>query len=279
MRTDQLYRKRIIVLAIGLMTFVFSDAFAQKKISTSPTRLNYKISPGGTQRGLITVTNNSELRQEFKVDFGDFDATRSGKSKFLEKGVLPRSCANWLSASPTLFTLDPGENQQIEVTMDVPQDSAAVMARWAVAYIRLAGERQGEQKSDDGLIVNLNQSYRFGVYIFQTPPSATYAKGELIGFEQQDDHLLLQLRNIGETFLKCNSYAEFTNLQTGETQRIDSRQFTVLPASNRDVAFAIPRSIPPGKYSVLGVLDYGNRDQVEAAEIEITIPERSNQNK
>lgn len=271
----QLNRIRVLSLIMGLTVLFTFDALAQK-ISTSPTRLNYKISPGGTQRGIITVTNNADVRQEFTVDFGDFDATRSGKSKFLEKGVLPRSCANWLSASPAVFVLDPGENQQIEVTMDVPQDSSALIARWAVAYIRLAETRQGQQQGNDGLIVNLNQSYRFGVYIFQTPPSATYAKGEVIGFNRVDDQIVLQLRNIGETFLKCNSYAEFTNLETGETQRLKARQFTVLPASNRDVAFMIPKDFPAGKYSVLGVLDYGNRDQIEAAEMEIEIAERSN---
>lgn len=274
-KRNQLNRLRVLSLIVGLAVLLTFDALAQK-ISTSPTRLNYKISPGGTQRGIVTVTNNADVRQEFTVDFGDFDATRSGKSKFLDKGVLPRSCANWLSASPTVFVLDPGENQQIEVTMDVPQDSSALIARWAVAYIRLAETRQGQQQGNDGLIVNLNQSYRFGVYIFQTPPSATYAKGEVTGFDRVDDQIILKLRNIGETFLKCNSYAEFTNLETGETQRLKARQFTVLPASNRDVAFMIPKDFPAGKYSVLGVLDYGNRDQIEAAEMEIEIAERSN---
>ena len=49
----------------------------------------------------------------------------------------------------------------------------------------------------------------------------------------------------------------------------------MLPASNRDVTFLIPKDYPPGKYSVLGVLDYGNRDEVAAAEIEIEIKEKS----
>ncbi|RKQ50119.1 P pilus assembly chaperone PapD [Roseivirga pacifica] len=276
MRMNQLSRMWMMLLFTGVFSISFFNAQAQK-ISTSPSRLNYKVSPGGTQRGIITVANNSDIRQDFNVDFGDFDASRSGKSKFLEKGVLPRSCANWLSATPSLFTLDPGETQQVEVVMDVPQDSLAYMARWAVAYIRLAGERQAQQQGNDGLIVNLNQSYRFGVYIFQTPPSATYAKGEVTGFAQEDDMLVFSLKNTGETFLVCNSYLEFTNLQNGEMNRINSKQFTVLPASDRDVTFRVPSDLPAGKYSVLGVLDYGSRDEVEAAEIEITIPERSKQ--
>lgn len=275
MKTNQHNKiKRWTVFGLILLLGFF-ESYGQK-ISTSPTRMNFKVSPGGSQRGIITVTNNSNERHEFNVDFGDFDATRAGKSNFLDKGVLPRSCAEWLSASPSLFALDPGESQQIELTLDVPQDSSAFIARWAVTYIRIAEQRKGQQQGEDGLIVNLNQSYRFGVYIFQTPPNASYARGELIDFKYDKDLLTLRLKNVGETFLRCNSYAELTNLQTGEISRLKARQFTVLPASNRDVSFIIPKSYPPGQYSVLGVLDYGNRDEIEAAEIEITLPERSN---
>lgn len=258
---------------LALLFLVTFEGYGQK-ISTSPTRLNFKVAPGGSGRGRVTVANNSEETQAFQVDFGDFDATRAGKSTFLQKGELPRSCAEWLSAEPSFFELAPGEQQEIMLAMDVPQDSTAFMARWAVAYIRLANERQAQQKGSDGLIVNLNQSYRFGVYVFQTPPSVSYSRGEVIDFTHQEDALVLRLRNVGETFLKCNSYAEFTNLSNGETRRLETKNFTVLPASNRDVRFVIPNDFPAGKYSVLGVLDYGNRDEVAAAEIEITIPER-----
>ncbi|MGW8122659.1 hypothetical protein ACV07N_08355 [Roseivirga echinicomitans] len=261
-----------LALVFLLMLVVF-EGFGQK-ISTSPTRLNFKVSPGGSGRGRITVANNSEEIQTFQVDFGDFDATREGKSQFLQKGELPRSAANWLSADPSFFELGPGEQQEVMLALDVPQDSTAFMARWAVTYIRIANERQAQQQGSDGLIVNLNQSYRFGVYVFQTPPSVTFSKGEIIDFTHQGEEVVLRLKNVGETFLKCNSYAEVTNLSNGVTSRLEAKNFTVLPASNRDVRFQIPKNFPPGRYSVLGVLDYGNRDEVAAAEIEITIPER-----
>lgn len=268
------YEKSITRWAcLGLLLLFAVEGYGQK-ISTSPTRLNFKVQPGGSQRGIVTVANNSNQRQAFQVDFGDFDATRAGKSKFLQKGEIARSCASWISADPSYFELDPGEQQEITMVMDVPQDSSALMARWAVAYIRLAEEKLGQQQGSDGLIVNLNQSYRFGVYIFQTPPNASYAKGEVVDFTYEDNALVLKLRNIGETFLKCNSYAEITNLSNGETKRLEAKNFTVLPASNRDVRFELPANYAPGRYSVLGVMDYGNRDEVAAAEIEITIPER-----
>jgi P pilus assembly chaperone PapD len=267
-----------IMLLVSLTVF---DVQAQK-ISTSPTRLNFKVSPGATARAKVHVSNNSDKKQAFQVDFGDFDATRAGKSKFLSKGEMERSCADWLTASPVFFELEPGSAQEIDLVIDVPTDSTALEARWAVTYIRLVEARQegrDENESDDGvgeLAIGLAQAYRFGVYVFQTPPNATESKGEVTKFDFEENLLKIEFQNLGETFLKCNSYAELTSLTTGETIRLEAKSFTVLPASTRDVAFLLPNNFPPGKYAVLGVLDYGNRDEIAAAEIEIEVPKRSN---
>jgi P pilus assembly chaperone PapD len=269
---------RICSIIMLLMTYFVWDTAAQK-ISTSPTRVNYKISPGGSGRSRITVANNSADRQGFQVTFGDFSASVSGKSQFSKEGTENRSCASWLTATPAVFELEPGETQDIQVMMDVPADSSALIARWAVAYVQLRAPENDGKGSGEGLKVQVTQSYRFGVYLFQTPPSVTESKGEIKGLNYENDVFTISMKNAGETFLKCNSYIELTNLSTGETKRVTTRGFTMLPALNRNTVFKIPNDIPPGRYSVLAVMDYGSRDEVEAAEMEITIPEKGNQHK
>jgi len=269
---------RICSVIMLLMTYFVWDTAAQK-ISTSPTRINYKVSPGASGRSRITVANNSTEKQGFQVTFGDFSASVSGKSQFSAQGTEDRSCANWLTATPAVFELEPGETQDVQVLIDVPADSAALIARWAVAYVQLAAPENDGKGSGAGLKVQVNQSYRFGVYLFQTPPSATDSRGEINGLNYENDSFTIEMRNAGETFLRCNSYIELTNLSTGETKRITTRGFTMLPALSRNTSFKIPQDMPPGKYSVLAVMDYGNRDEVEAAEMEIIILEKGNQHK
>ncbi|OEK05701.1 fimbrial biogenesis chaperone [Roseivirga misakiensis] len=266
---------RIASIMLLLLAFFAWDSVAQK-ISTSPTRINYKVTPGGSGTSRITVANNSADRQGFQVTFGDFSANVAGKSQFSAQGTQSRSCASWLTATPAVFELEPGENQEISVLMDVPADSAALIARWAVAYVQLRAPENDGQGSGEGLKVQVNQSYRFGVYIFQTPPSATDSRGEITGLDFEENKFTVKMKNAGETFLRCNSYIELTSLSTGETKRVTTRGFTMLPALNRNTVFNIPPDIPPGRYSVLAVMDYGNRDEVEAAEMEILIPQRGN---
>lgn len=266
---------RVFSIVMLLMTYFIWDTAAQK-ISTSPTRINYKVSPGGSGRSRITVANNSVGKQGFQVTFGDFSASINGKSQFSAEGTEDRSCSSWLTATPAVFELEPGETQDIQVLIDVPGDSSALIARWAVAYVQLTAPENDGQGSGEGLKVQVNQSYRFGVYLFQTPPSATDSKGEIKGLNYENDIFTISMKNAGETFLRCNSYIELTSLSTGETKRVTTRGFTMLPALNRNTAFKIPQDMPPGRYSVLAVMDYGNRDEVEAAEMEILIPERGN---
>ena len=91
----KLLNNKIGILCFMLLfSLVLFDVEAQK-ISASPTRINFKVSPGATGRARINVSNNAAVKQAFQVDFGDFDATRAGKSKFLSKGEMARSCANW----------------------------------------------------------------------------------------------------------------------------------------------------------------------------------------
>ena len=247
-----------------------------KKISVSPTRINYKVSPGASGRSKITVSNNSTQRQGFQVSFGNFNANIKGKSQFSAQGTQNRSCVQWLSATPAVFELEPGETQDIAVLMDVPADSSALMARWAVAYVHLRAPENDGNGSGSGLKVQATQSYRFGVYIFQTPSGVSAARGEIKGLNFEKNLLTVSMKNEGETFLSCNSYIELTSLETGETQRINTRGFTILPALERETVFQIPETVLPGRYSVLAVMDYGNRDEVEAAEMEIIIPEKEN---
>lgn len=277
MRTTINLRKtsRIITMMVLLLSVLVWDTYAQK-ISTSPTRINFKVEPGASGRSRITVSNNSASKQGFQVNFGDFSASVTGKSQFSDKGVQSRSCADWLTATPAVFELEPGETQDVSLIMDVPSDSAALMARWAVAYVRLREPEVEGKGTGDGLNVKVNQSYRFGVYIFQTPPSATESRGEISGLNFENSLFTINMKNAGETFLRCNSYIELTNLSTGATERITTRGFTMLPALSRNTVFKIPEETPAGRYSVLAVMDYGNREEVEAAEMEILIPERGN---
>jgi hypothetical protein len=115
------------------------------------------------------------------------------------------------------------------------------------------------------------------VHIFQTPPTVTAKNAEIETFTEVTTEkdstrmMLLRVKNSGEAILDCVSYLEYTNLQSGEEQRQKPIAYTLLPGTARELKFPISSALPDGKYSLLGVVDYGSRENVQAAETEVTI--------
>ena len=47
--------------------------------------------------------------------------------------------------------------------------------------------------------------------------------------------------------------------------------FTILPGGSREIKFILPPTMEKGKYNLTGVVDYGSKEEVQAAEMELEI--------
>lgn len=266
----------ILILSV---TLLMSGVALAQSVSMSPSRLYYKVDLGAYKTQTVTVTNNSQVRQAFNVSFGDFEpAGYQGKSKFMEPGESEHSCSEWLTATPSFFELDPGQSQKVQVLLQVPSSPDANKVKWAAMRIKLTKERKSSEITDKNAIgMGITETFQFVVHIFQTPPKVVSKSADIIDFREsttaQDTSRVYSMRvkNTGEAILDCASYLELSNLGTGEETRLRPLAYTLLPGSEREVRFNLPRNQPKGRYSLMGVVDYGNRDNIQAAEMEITI--------
>lgn len=261
-------------MVAGLLSCI-GIASAQS-VAISPSRLYYKVDVGGYKNQEITITNNATAKQSFTISFSDFEpAGIEGKSRFMEGGESENSCSKWLSATPSFFELEPGQSQKIQVLLQVPASPDANKVKWAAMRIKLAKEKKNATLEDkNSMGMGITETFQFVVHIFQTPPSITLKSAEIQNFRQVEQTdgsrlLVIKVKNTGEAILDCASYIEFTNTQTGEEERIKPTAFTVLPGGIREVKFTVPRTLAKGKYSVLGVVDYGSRENVQAAELQM----------
>jgi hypothetical protein len=143
--------------------------------------------------------------------------------------------------------------------------------------IKLAKEKQSSSLNDPKAVgMGITETFQFVAHIFQSPPSVTYKNADIESFKdvsQEGDTsriLNMMVRNTGEAILDCASYVEITNLQTGDENRLKPFAYTVLPGGSRNVKFNLP-ALSKGNYSVLGVVDYGSKENVQAAELQIAI--------
>ncbi len=253
-----------------------------QNVSISPSRLYYKTSVGEYKVQEVTITNSSTRNQSFIISFGDFEASGvQGKSKFMKTGESENSCSQWLSADPSFFDLDAGQSKKIKVLMQVPSTPEANKVKWATMSVKLAKEKDGNEGSEkDAIGMGVTETFQFVIHIFQSPPTVTEKNAQIESFTEitsdKDSTRIVMLRvnNSGEAILDCVSYLEFTNLGNGQEERQKPFAYTLLPGASREIKFAISNSLTEGKYSVLGVVDYGSKENVQAAETEIEIKKR-----
>ena len=267
----QVFTTCILVLAVlGLMA---------QSAAVSPSRLYFDAEPGQTQVRRLTVTNNSETPESFTVSFADFSSPGTdGKTELEEPGESAHSASQWLSASPSLLELQPGESRDVEVILQVPDSPDANRVAWSTALVKLARERTGAPGMDeDAMGFGIMHTFQFVVHVFQTPQSITFKDARIVKFEdagldEDENHLVkLKVENTGDAIIDVAAYLELTNMRTGESRRERARAFTTLPGHSRVIHFTLSDDLSPGNYSVLGVVDYGDRDAVIAAELELTV--------
>ena len=63
----------------------------------------------------------------------------------------------------------------------------------------------------------------------------------------------------------------FSEPGTGSQDRLPVKHFTILPELIRDFKFNLPHTLEPGRYSAVGVLDFGSTEEIQAAELEFEI--------
>lgn len=268
------------LLIFILTVFTVSQITAQSA-SVSPSRLYYKVAPGGYKTEKIRVTNNGSTPQTFQVGFFNFSSNGKQGKTSIDTVANASGCSNWLTASPSFFELAPGATQEVELLIQVPNTPDANTVRWAVASVKIARENKGLEKGADvKSAMEIIPTFQFLVHVFQTPPNVTYKEATIMKFEElvsedadSTNKFKMEISNTGETILDCYSTIELMNPETGDEYFIKAeRAFTLLPKGQKVLEFIVPKDVKPGKYEVFGWVEYGSTEHFAKTEtLEIVV--------
>ena len=247
-------------------------------VAVSPAHIYFKVTPGESSVSTVTINNDTDKQNKFKISFNDFNMNGFGKSEFLAPGTGDHSLSKWVNVSPSFVDLKPGEKVELTVTVMVPMDDpGANKAAWSILLIEQAEERKSlddgaqQEKISFGVI----PTFAFGVFLYQNPPNVAVTSVDIIDFrfEQQElrNALEIDVHNIGDGISHCTVYVDLTNMKTGETQKMVVKRFTIVPGLKRAFHFALPEGLEPGQYSAVSVLDFGSDEELQAAEIEFNL--------
>ena len=247
-------------------------------IAVSPASFHLNLKPGSTQVKELTISNDTKVMHKFQLSLSDFRMGRTGKPEVIKAEDSKYALSKWISLSPTYVELKPGESKKIGITIRIPGDESGNIAAWTLINVDNLKDKAPLSKdkvNEKALNIGVSTNFGFGVYVYQNPPNVAVNNVAIQKIIYKDTagvkNVSMTVKNIGDGIGFCTSYLELTSLATGKKVKLGTKQFTILPQFYRDFTYALPANLAKGKYSALGVIDYGNDEDIKVAELEINI--------
>ncbi len=285
-----MFKRSLIFITITIYSLVsFGQKDSNKKtndaneyktsgVSVSPAHFHLTMKPGDVKTYSITVRNDTEKINRFKVNTYDFNMDGRGKSSFLPAGTGKYSLSKWLNVSPTFIELAAGEKREVKFTVSIPIDSSANRAAWNIIMIEQEEPREKlapANSSDKTVALGITPTFAFGIFVYQNPPNVSTNSIEITNFSKiakdSINIISIEAKNTGTGIAYCTSYVDLTNLTNGKQERLMVKKFTIVPELTRNFSFILPKTLEKGKYLAVGVLDYEGSEEIQAAKMEFEI--------
>ncbi len=256
-----------------------TDTITNTGVAVAPSTMYFRTKPGKSQTIYLTITNDQRHPEKFKISFLDYTMDNQGKTKEVPLGQFADyGLSKYILAAPSVVDLRAGEKKKIAITVSMPETDEAYRASWTMMMVDRLNERKylvPDKNSDKEMQMGVIPTYGFGIHVYQNPPNVKINKVEITRFNftynDTSKFVSLTVKNTGDGMGFCKSYVEINNLKTGKVEKDLLKQFVVFPGLQRSFELVVPGKIEKGKYSVLLVLDFGSKEQLETAEQEITV--------
>lgn len=266
---DVVFKCMSIICLLLVATY---SLFSQIGISVSPPRLYYDLNPGetGTQKVLVNNISKEHI-MSLSITFGDWKYNELGNNMMFPPDSLNFSCASWLSVDEgTYFTLNPGENREIELRMSVPEETEGYKSSVNTAMVYVTQMNAVDGVDADGAAIKVN--VRQGIKVYHNDASATKKLIEIVelSLDSENDRLRLSFNNSGNIWANGTVNTTLFNQNTGDEIVLDESVFYTLPGDKRTMFLPFGKDLASGEYIATIIIDYGDEVALEAAELQFS---------
>lgn len=253
--------KAVSSLCIVTLTILLGAIDVQASFTVTPMRIEFQIEQGQSGTSSLLIRNVSEKPLSVKLYLKDFVFRPDGSEAELDPGSVSRSCSDWLAISPSVMELEPDEHKNARVSLTIPEDAAGTY--WVMLYVEQSSKPTPREAQGGGYSFEINVYPRWAIRIFESVPGTEEKEGQISDLtvtresEEQPLTAFVEFENTCNSELRCKGWIEIRD-ESGETvEKIEFEDFSVYPESKRINKAEIPKSLKPGEYSVLAVVDYG----------------------
>ena len=252
--------------------FSYSSVLLAQDFEVAPAKLNYDCEAGQIQTKIMTIRNHANDKQQFTLITGDMKIDTVKNSKSPPQSL--KSCKDWITITPSFFDLNPNEIKEVKVILQVPAGETST--KGAMIYVS-ATEEQTALGADKQMKSSIKVRPRIAVKVIQSPKSNTNYVGTISDLKEitqkQDTVRSFQVKitNTGDKVLDGKIYLVLSNLETAKEIKERPQKANLFPGLSKNITLLMPKNVPPGKYSLAAILDYGNNSSLEAVQMNIEI--------
>lgn len=262
--------KNRIVLVLSFWVIVLIG-HAQTGISVSPPRLYFEVDPGQTETEQVVVTNvSAKSVLELAVTLADWEYNDLGENMIYSADTLANSCASWINLNGNAYiSLKPGESKALDISMTAPVGlTQDVPVHTAMLYVTQMNPIDDVDK--DG--ANIKVSVRSGIKLFHRTTTPRERKIEItnLTFLKSENRILLEFNNQGNVWTDGNISVDLFNKNLGKENHLENIIFYSMPMDHRKMYIEVPTKLDKGNYTATILIDYGDENNIEAAELEFS---------
>lgn len=236
------------------------------------SKLYFRQFPSETFQEDIVIENPSDKPIELQVLMADWTRDSLGTKQYVPAGTLPQSCADWLQIQPQVALIQAKSSLKVSVSLTAPASIKPEDGeKNTMIFLRQTDPLTAQQTDEQGVKTNIEILYQVGVHVYYIHPSLQQKAISIEKFWYDDnENLILGLKNTGEVDLNTNIALEFTHQETGEEIKLLDQDIQVafMPNDFRYVSIPVPENLS-GRYSVLAIIDLGEDSDLEVGVLEV----------
>jgi len=280
-----------LLVTVGILLVLAGGQTGWAQVGISTFVLDMHICPGEIGRDSLSLTNNGESAQGFRIEVTDWIPIGPNAQEYLPAGTLARSISEWLDFTPSEGVIQPGE--AVEVQVEVAAPSTAEGVYWGMLFIRLLGEHTETGAVEAGTHVGMNVVLGVAVYV---NTGGGQPQGRVVGFScealdsKKQMEFTVEFENTGITRLRPTGKIEIRDASGDTVREIHLPTFISLPDTKQRVqaplttvpskgpgeenieAAELQPPLPPGSYVAIAIIDYGG-DSLIGAQLPFSIEE------
>lgn len=162
----------LMIALFGVMPVSADGEKPDYRLQISPVRLDLDLEPGTTSTGTFEVQNTGLKAYDFVLGVDPYSVTDENYSIDSETRTAYTDIVDWITFSQNEGHVEPNQNQEIAVTVTVPDDVPAG-GQYAMIYAEMV---RGDELESTGVAVN----HRVALLVFSEVEGNTRREGQVL---------------------------------------------------------------------------------------------------